>query len=163
MKRLVLRDFVVPIMVKTDRFRIRPLTIHDVVKDYDAVVTSREHLRATLPWDWPRDDLSLEQDLIDLAWHQKEFQIASSFAYTVVSPDETRVLGCIYIDAAGKAGYDVGVIFWVRADELDTGLEQALEATIRRWLAADWPFTTVGYPGRDLTWAEWDALPARTA
>jgi hypothetical protein len=37
-------DFEVPELLETDRFRVRPLTIHDVVKDYDAVMTSREHL-----------------------------------------------------------------------------------------------------------------------
>jgi hypothetical protein len=37
-------DFDGPELLETDRFRIRPLTIHDVVKDYDAVMTSREHL-----------------------------------------------------------------------------------------------------------------------
>jgi hypothetical protein len=29
-------DFEVPELLETDRFRIRPLTTHDVVKDYDA-------------------------------------------------------------------------------------------------------------------------------
>ncbi|MGH2532466.1 MAG: hypothetical protein ACRDJW_09180 [Thermomicrobiales bacterium] len=47
MKRFVPRDFTVPTLVETERFRIRPITIHDVVKDYDAVMTSQEHPRAT--------------------------------------------------------------------------------------------------------------------
>ena len=39
----------------------------DVVKDYDAVMTSVEHLRSSFPlWGWPPDDLSLEQNLVDL-------------------------------------------------------------------------------------------------
>ena len=160
MKRLVPGDFTAPTVVETDRFRIRPLTVNDVVKDYDAVMTSQEHLRATLPWGWPPPDLTLEQDLIDLGWHQKEFQNGSSFAYTVVSPDERRVLGCIYIDAADKAGYDAAVCWWVRSEELTSGLDHQLESTVRRWMAVDWPFTDVGYPGRDLTWDEWTALPA---
>ena len=33
----------------------------DVIKDYEAVMTSKDHLRASLPWDWPGDDLTLEQ------------------------------------------------------------------------------------------------------
>ena len=76
------------------------LTVNDVVKDYDAVMTSIDHLRE---FDgpgtkWPSKDLSLEQDLIDLGWHQKEFQKRRSFTFTVVSLDETKVLGCyIYL------------------------------------------------------------------
>ncbi len=156
------RDFVVPTLVETDRFRLRPLTIHDVVKDYEAVMTSVEHIRATLPlWGWPPDDLTLEQDLIDLGWHQKEFQMRSSFNYAVMSLDERRLLGCVYVDPPEKAGTDAEVTFWVRADEVETGLEAALEATVRPWVAEVWPFARVSYPGRDISWAEWDALPDR--
>ncbi len=159
MKRLVPREFTVPTLLETERFRLRPLTIHDVVKDFDAVMTSKEHLLASLPWGWPPDDMRLEQNLIDLGWHQKEFQIKTSFAFTVVSLDEARVLGCVYIDPAAKAGYDAEVTMWVRADELGTGLDQELESAVRRWLTDAWPFTRVAYPGRDMPWSEWDALP----
>jgi hypothetical protein len=40
------------------------------------VMTSREHLwdQFGQPWGWPSEDLTLEQDLIDLASHQKEAQ-----------------------------------------------------------------------------------------
>lgn len=156
------RAFVVPVLIETDRFRIRPLTIHDVVKDYDAVMSSVEHLQTTLPlWGWPPEDLTLEQDLIDLGWHQKEFQMRSSFDYAVMSLDERRLLGCVYIDPPEKLGADAEITFWVRADELKTGLEAALETKVRQWVADVWPFDTVVYPGRDLSWAEWDALPDR--
>ncbi len=112
------RDSVVPTLLETDRFRIRPITIHDVVKDYDAVMTSVDHLRATLPlWGWPPDDLTLEQDLIDLGWHQKEFQMRSSFNYAVMSLDEQRLLGCVYTDRPETVGADAEGTFSVRADE----------------------------------------------
>ena len=53
---------------------MRMLTVNDVVKDYDAVMTGVEHLRTVWPsGTWP-DGLTFEQDLIDLGWHQKEFQ-----------------------------------------------------------------------------------------
>ena len=79
-------DFVVPQRLETAEFRLRMLTVNDVVKDYDAVMTSIEHLRTIWPESgWP-DGLTFEQDLIDLGWHQKEFQTRRSFAYTVVKP-----------------------------------------------------------------------------
>ena len=80
-----------------------------------------------------------------------------------MSPDERRLLGCVYVDPTEKAGYDAEVSFWVRLDERETGLEQALEATVRAWIAEVWPFERVGYPGRDVTWEEWEALPAKGA
>jgi hypothetical protein len=112
--------FEVPALLETDRFRLRPLTVHDVVKDYDAVMTSREHLWRQFgqAWGWPPADLTLEQDLIDLGWHQKEFQRRSSFDDAVMSLDEARLLGCVYVDPPEKAGYDAEVCLWVRASEL---------------------------------------------
>ena len=46
---------------------------------------------------WP-DGLTLVVNLIDLAWHQREFTIGYSFAYTVMNDDESRCLGCGYIN-----------------------------------------------------------------
>ena len=43
-----------------------------------------------------RAELTLEQDLIDLASHQKEAQRRSSFAYVVMRPDERVQLGCVH-------------------------------------------------------------------
>ena len=40
------RDFDVPEQLETERFRLRSLTIHDLVKDYDAVMSSLDHLWA---------------------------------------------------------------------------------------------------------------------
>jgi RimJ/RimL family protein N-acetyltransferase len=156
-------EFEVPTVLETERFRMRPVTIHDVVKDYEAVITSREQLWELFgeAWGWPPEDLTLEQDLIDLGWHQKEFQLRSSFDYAVMSPDEGRLLGCVYVDPPGKVGFDAEVYLWVRADELATGLEQALEGVVRRWISDEWPFKAVAYPGRAPSWEEWFALPDR--
>jgi len=153
-------SFDVPEQLETDSFRIRMLTIHDVVKDYDAVMSSLEYLQGLLleEWGWPRDDLSLEQDLIDLAWHQKEFQRRSSFAYTVVTLDESRVIGCVYIFPFGKGGYDAEVTMWARSDMIDSGLDEELYKTVRSWIADDWPFERTAYPGRELSWEEFNGL-----
>ena len=37
--RFLPSEFEVPELLEHDRFRLRPLTIHDVVKDYDAVMS----------------------------------------------------------------------------------------------------------------------------
>jgi hypothetical protein len=110
---------------------------------------------------WPPADLTLEQDLIDLGWHQKEFQRRSSFDYAVMSLDEDRLLGCVYVDPPEKAGYDAEVCLQVRASELAAGLDELLYATARRWIDERWPFTRVAYPGRELPWDQYDALPDR--
>jgi hypothetical protein len=155
------KEFVVPETLETDRCRIRPITIHDLVKDYDAVMSSREHLWNMFgkQWGWPPEDLTLEQDLVDLGWHQKEFQLRSSFDYAVMSLDETRLLGCVYVDPPGKPGYDAEIYLWVRQSELGTGLDEQLLQTVKGWIARAWPFERVVYPGRENSWDEWNALP----
>ncbi|MCY4371250.1 MAG: GNAT family N-acetyltransferase [bacterium] len=161
MARLIPLDMETPSGVETESFRIRPITIHDTIKDYDAVMTSVDHLRGCL-FDspgWPRHDLTLTQDMIDLAWHQKEGQRRRSFAFAVMSLDESVQLGCLYIEPPSKQGFDAEVSMWVRASEVDTGLDGDLYETVRRWVDDEWPFGRVAYPGREYTREEWDALP----
>jgi len=148
-------EFEVPEVLETDGFRLRMLTVNDVVKDYEAVMTSKEHLQKVWVTKWPVG-LTLEQDLIDLGWHQKEFQRRRSFAYTVVSLDESRVLGCVYIDPSSKNGYDAEVYLWARQSELASGLETELEETVKTWLAEKWPFKNPAFPGKDMSWEEWN-------
>jgi hypothetical protein len=133
------------------------LTVNDVVKDYDAVMSSVDHCRTIWGGTWPLG-LTLEQNLIDLGWHQKEFQTRSSFAYTVVHPSESRVLGCAYVLPTRKKGYDAEVFLWARQSELAGGLEERLYEAIKAWLASTWPFSSVAFPGRSIAWHAWRAL-----
>jgi heme oxygenase len=153
-------DFEIPSGLETAGFRLRMLTVNDVIKDYEAVMTSCAHLQGIFgpQSSWPRADLSLEQDLIDLGWHQKEFQNRTSFAYTVMSLDESRCLGCVYIYPAAPADYDAQVILWARQSELASGLEARLLAAVKDWMAQAWPFERVGFPGREIAWESWEAL-----
>ena len=130
---------------ETSFFKLRPLTIHHVVKDYDAVMTSRDHLwrRFGEVWGWPAADLTLEQDLIDLAWHQKEFQTQSSFAYSVLNLEESQVLGCVYVYPSKLHELDAEIWFWIRQGELVNNLEQELYCFITSWLNISWPFNAV--------------------
>ena len=151
-------DFTIPETLETERFRLRMLTVNDVVKDYDAVMTSKDHIHDIWGPGWP-DGLTLEQNLIDLGWHQKEFQRRKSFAYTVVALDESRVLGCVYIDPTRKEGYDAVVYLWARQSELASGMETELANAVKAWLAADWPFKNPGFPGNGISNEEWEKLP----
>lgn len=152
-------DFPVPEKLETEEFRLRMLTVNDVVKDYDAVMSSFDHCRTIWPGGkWP-EGLTLEQNLIDLGWHQKEFQTRRSFAYTVVNLSESRVLGCVYIEPTRRRGYDAAVYLWARQSELARGLELRLHAAVKEWVARVWPFKSAGFPGRDIAWEAWTAIP----
>ncbi len=152
-------DFVAPEGLETSEYRLRMLTIHDVVKDFDAVISSIDHCQTVWPGgSWPQG-LTIEQNLIDLGWHQKEFQTRRSFAYTVVNLSESMVLGCVYVEPTRKRGYDAEVYLWARQSELAGGLEARLYAVVKDWIAAAWPFESVAFPGRDVAWEHWRAIP----
>jgi hypothetical protein len=156
-------DFVVPTLVAGLRFRIRPITVHDVIRVFDAVMSSRERL-----WDqfgevrgWPAGDLTLEECLIDVAWQQKQATLRRSFVFAVLTTDEARMLGCIYVGPPASAGAaEADVAFWVRASEADSGLEKEIDEFVREWVETAWPFRDVRLPGSDTSWAEWGFLPA---
>ena len=154
------REFKIPEVLETDKFRLRMLTVDDVIKDYDAVMTSIDHLQGIFGHrsKWPSPDLTFKQDLIDLGWHQKEFQTRSSFAYTVMNPEETQCLGCMYIFPSHKEGFDVEVYLWVRQSAYDEGLDPVLFETVEKWIAEKWPFKKVAYPGRKIDWETWNSL-----
>ena len=143
---LVPASFVVPEELDTPDFRIRKLTFRDAALDYKAVMSNIDLIRKTRGGDWPTAELTFEDDQIDLAWHQREFERRTSFAYTVMSLDETECLGCVYLDPPGKEsdGAEVDVSFWVVQAAYDRGLYAGLFVTIRRWLA-DWPFRRIAY------------------
>jgi len=153
-------DFTVPEKLETGEMRLRMLSVRDVVKDYDAVMTSIDHLKNVWPGSgWPAEDMTLEQNLIDLGWHQREFQTRRSFAYTVVTLSESRVVGCVYINPTHKQGYDAAVFLWARQSEFVAGLEDRLYAAVRSWISKDWPFQKVAFPGRDIAWDAWRSIP----
>ena len=160
-RQFVPEEFTVPSELVSANFTLRMLSVDDVEKDFEAVTSSAERLRKVWPDSgWP-DGLTLRQNLVDLGWHEKEFQNRTSFAYTVVTPDESQVLGCVYFYPTDKAGYDAEVFLWVRESEVAKDLDEALFKVVQHWLASDWPFENPAYPGRAISWAQWDSLPEK--
>lgn len=154
-------EFVVPLELSTDQFKLRMLSIDDVEKDFEAVTSSAARVSQVWPDSgWP-EGLTLRQNLIDLGWHEKEFQNRGSFTYTVVAQDESSVQGCVYVYPTQKSGYDAEVFMWVRESERAEDLDTQLFQDVQGWLAADWPFGNVAYPGRTINWADWNLKPVK--
>ena len=128
---LVPEDFDVPDILETGRMRLRSLTMNDAAKDFEAVMASEERLRTVFRpgGTWP-SGLTLERNIRELGWHETEFQLRTSFAYTVVNLDETEVMGCVYIYPSGKPGYDAEVTMWVRQSRVAEGLDEHLFETV---------------------------------
>ena len=141
-------NFDIPPVLETERFRLRMLSIDDVEKDYEAVVESRELLHS-LGSSWPREGFTLKENLADLERYQQEFLNREAFAYTIVSLDGSRVLGCVYINPTRRIDADAEVYMWVRKSEYDQGLDAVLFQIVKNWMGSLWPFTAVTYPGRE--------------
>lgn len=146
--RFVPDDFELPSGFETAEFRVRPITVADAEKDYEAVMESIEIIHSSFLDDsWPTESFTLEENRRDLAAKERKFERRHSFTYTVVSLDESRVLGCVYINK-GIGGPDAAVFMWVRRSVHDAGLDSLLEAAVRDWMERDWPFEWIVYPGR---------------
>jgi hypothetical protein len=152
--RFVAADFVIPEPPGTAEFLLTPLRVDHIVLDFEAVMSSRERLWQLFGagWGWPKADLSLMQDLVDLGWHQKEFQLRRAFNWAVMSPDQRQLLGCCYLDPSTREGFDAEAFYWVRSDHVACGLEMRVGDTFRGWLAACWPFQGIAWPGRSQPW-----------
>jgi hypothetical protein len=143
----------IPDRLATDEFILRPIVASDVELDYAAVMESKEYLR---PWEqtgWPADDFTLEEDLKDVEMLEGRHAAHRAFTYTMMNPDETECLGCVYIMPPDARHYldahitPVGdhqwqsyaalVSFWVRTSRLASGLDERLLGALRTWLVQD--------------------------
>ena len=143
-----------PTPLRTESFRLAPLGPEHNESDHEAWGSSIEHIRATpgfAPAEredaWPRP-MSAESNLADLEMHAREFRDREAFAYTVLAPepDVDRVIGCVYIDPDAAGGAAADVRCWVTASSAE--LDGVLASALRSWLAAEWPFSSVRFPGR---------------
>jgi hypothetical protein len=158
MKHWLPAAFVVPQGLSGPGFELRPLSIDHVDADLEAVLDSAAHLHEVFPSaDWPTG-LTRRQNLVELGWHENEFQRRRSFAYTVLNLEHTRVIGCVYVNPSTVPAYDAVVTLWARQSELACGLEERLVHAVRAWLASDWPFAAerVAWPGREIPWPLWE-------
>jgi hypothetical protein len=155
-------DFVHPKRVPLmSGYHLRPIEATDVDLDYPAVMGSRERLWSIFGqvWGWPPASMTYEQDREDLVRHEDEMATNRSFNYALFDTEETSLLGCVYVDPPERTGADADVSWWVVDPLVASPVSEALDAFVPRWIDDRWPFERPRYPGRDLTWEDWLALP----
>jgi hypothetical protein len=129
---------------------LRPIRETDVDIDYPAVMGSQERLWAKFGemWGWPPATMTYEEDRKDLARHEDEIAADETYNYAVLNPEETELLGCVYIDPPGErspAGSDALVSWWVVDAHHGGELELALDEFVPRWMTETWGFQAVHY------------------
>ncbi|MEM1436493.1 MAG: twin-arginine translocation pathway signal protein [Pseudomonadota bacterium] len=153
-------EFEPPVRVETAEFTVVPLGPELVTIDYEAYMASIEHLQKTFTRStgWPREGITDADAMQDMLNEQQRFQNRESFAYAVLTADGTRERGCVYVSPSDRGDYDAVVRLWVTQAEYDAGFDAELYAWVQAWVASTWPFANVAYPGRAVSWAQWDAL-----
>lgn len=155
-------DFAPPVLAEADGFKLVPLGPDLVKIDFDAYMSSIAHLQKTFSRStgWPREGITDADAMLDMKTEQDRFARRKSFAYGVLTPDGSRERGSVYVSPSPVPGYDAVVRLWVTQAEYDAGFDAELYRWVTGWIATEWPFAKVAYPGRTIDWNGWDAMVA---
>lgn len=94
-------------------FHLKSLSIIENERDYSAIMESVANIRSAAPQlTWPQG-LTLEKNLVDLAWHQKEFEARRSFAW-IIEDGSGEYLGCAYVYPSIDGSRSADVAWWWR-------------------------------------------------
>jgi hypothetical protein len=155
-------DFNVPTLVQAPDFKLVPLGPEVVQLDFDAYMSSIEHLQKTFSRSdrWPRAGITDADAMKDMEGEQARFKSRKSFAFAVLTPDGRRERGSVYVSPSPVPGYDAMVRMWVTKADYDAGFDAELYKWVTGWIEKEWPFKKVAYPGRSIDWATWDPMVA---
>jgi hypothetical protein len=95
----------------------------------------------------------LEHNLKDLINHEREFNDKEAYAYTILSPDKSRCIGCLYFRQVDSAEFDCRVDFWFRDSDID--LEGEFFEWLKNWLICTWKIETPCFPARTTSWEDY--------
>jgi len=154
---LVPHDFAIPDLV-TANFRLEPLGLRWLAEDFAAVTDTIDHLDGkVMPPSAMADApaFTIEDDLIELAWHQREFRTRQSFAWIAVDLETMRSRGCAYLFGSPHPDEDAVGFVWARWDPDEPTADEHLYSSVRKWVTDQWPLRNVGWPGRSVPWDEW--------
>ena len=133
-------EFEPPSGLEAEAFRLQPLGPQHNARDHAAWSSSIEHILASPGYGpdsrWPRP-LSLEENLVDLERHARDFADRTGFTYTVLGPDDD-VIGCVYVYPAADEAHDARVQSWVRESRAE--LDLPVRKAVAEWLRREWPF-----------------------
>lgn len=150
-------DLTIPHSLVTDEVLLRPIRTTDAELDHEAVMASTEFLRTWEQTGWPKDGFTVQENREDVAGLVARHDDRAALTFTVLVPDETQCLGCVYLfptdskiytssnitplDAGEEwDAHDVVISFWVRTSRLEDGLDERLLAMLREWFNAEWVF-----------------------
>lgn len=151
----------VPAGLRTADFVLRPIVADDAEKDHAAVMETREHLRLWEQSTWPEDDFTVEANHADLIDLEKRHAEHRAFTYTVLEPNGTECVGCVYVFPTSAsflvkstvtpvgddqwADVDAVIYFWARLTQMEAGADELLLTALRAWFAEEWKLERAVY------------------
>jgi hypothetical protein len=147
---LSLGDYEPKDRIETEGFVLRQINVRDAVMDFATFMTSIDAIKKQRGGTWPRPDFTIEENIADLGWHQREFEFRTSFAYLVMTLDNKEELGCVYFYPVGHPmnsadtdvpeATDVVINMWVSKAAFEEGFYDELYYYMEHWVEAEWPF-----------------------
>lgn len=136
-------------------FHFRVLDENVAELDFEAVMYSQKRLQGIFgpKSEWPKSNMTLEENIESLKIHKQEFESRDAFAYSVFNSSKEKCLGSVYIDPSQSSNYDCEVYLWIRDESI--AQDKELYLTVRNWLQVKWPFSNVVFPGRSISWESW--------
>jgi hypothetical protein len=134
-------NFQAPCELSFQDLRAKTLTRADLEADMEGVNSSLKLIRRTRGGSWPSEPVTEDFDLLDLAWHEREFRDGSSFAYVVYN-EKGEYIGCVYLYPVGVRTelteelmeYDLDVSWWVTTAAYEQGYYEKLYLAIKEWM-----------------------------
>ena len=144
----------IPRELDHQRFLATPLTVANADLDYAAYTASLEVIQVHSDGRWPTDAFTLDDDLELVTQHESDHRARRAFTFVLLDPSKTEALGCLYVnplrdylrraevaaallDAIPAAS--AMVTFWLRQDQQETDLADAVVEAVNAWLLSDWP------------------------
>ncbi len=157
-------EFDVPTTVDRPDFHVRVLSPRYAIIDYEAVALTKPHMpRIFVDQSWPAEVVDFETNLKFIREDFDDFRARRGFSYILLDPKEQRCHGCLYIFPSFYGDYDAAVYFWVHYRLMRSTFEQNVYQFARIWLQEVWPFQHAAFPGREIPWRQWVALPRKKA
>jgi hypothetical protein len=149
-------NFSAPTELEYEDLKAKTLTRDDLKADIKGVNSSIELIRKTRGGSWPSEPVTEDFDLLDLAWHEREFRDGTSYAYVVYN-DKNEYIGCFYLYPMGVRtelteelmNYDLDASWWVTAEAYKQGYYEKLYAALQKWLS-DFPVKNIYYSNKEI-------------
>lgn len=129
-------DTALPRHVELGAFRLTPLTTEHTEEDCAAVMSSAPVLTGVFGT-WP-DGMTLEENRIDLAWHDREFTLNRSFSWIIRDAGDTY-LGCFYVFPDPGTRGTAQAVIWIKAHPQRDATARTVIPRLQSWAAAHLP------------------------